>query len=69
MASEHIVDPGNEFSGPSNKKLVELIVWLRKHPDMTLRSGEGKLLLDEIDRLAAQVLLLQQGCGSINCEY
>lgn len=53
------LDPGNEFSGPSDKKLTNIIMWVRKHPDMNLRTGEGKVLLDEIDRLAAELLIAQ----------
>jgi len=31
--------------------------WLRKHPSATLASGEGAVLLAEIDRLRRQILI------------
>lgn len=46
-----VIDPGAEFSAPKSNKLKDVIDWVRKHPDCTLKSGEAKLLLDEIDRL------------------
>lgn len=54
------IDPGNEFSGPSNKKLDDLINWIRRQPDANLRTGEAKLLLDEIDRLNEIITNLQK---------
>lgn len=53
------VDPGNEFSSPSVKKLADVIAWVRKQPDANLKTGEGKLLLDEIDRVAGLLLVAQ----------
>lgn len=38
-------------AGYGDDKLSRVIDWLRKRPDMTLASGEGALLLAEIDRL------------------
>lgn len=38
-------------SGYHKDKLAFLEGWIRKHPFTTLASGEGKVLLDEIDRL------------------
>jgi len=32
-------------------RLAFLVDWLTRHPDATLASGEGKVLLDEINRL------------------
>jgi hypothetical protein len=32
-------------------RLAFLVQWLTDHPDATLASGEGKVLLDEINRL------------------
>jgi len=34
-------------------RLAFLVDWLTRHPDATLASGEGKVLLDEIVRLRA----------------
>jgi hypothetical protein len=41
-------------------RLAFLVDWLTRHPDATLASGEGKVLLDEIVRLRAQVDRLRQ---------
>jgi hypothetical protein len=41
-------------------RLEFLVDWLTRHPDADLRSGEGKVLLDEIVRLRAQVDRLRQ---------
>lgn len=57
MHGDKQVDPGNEFSSPSKKKLLDVIAWVRKQPDANLKTGEGKLLLDEIDRLASEALI------------
>lgn len=46
-----VQDPGAEFSAPKSSKTKDIIEWVRKHPDCTLRGGEAKLLLDEIDKL------------------
>jgi hypothetical protein len=53
--AEKVLDPGNEFSSPNAKKLEGIIAWLRKQPDANLKTGEGKLLLDEIDRLTGEL--------------
>ncbi len=36
-------------------KLARVEEWLRKHPDATLASGEGAVLLAEIDQLRAAI--------------
>jgi hypothetical protein len=41
-------------------RLAFLMQWLTDHPDATLASGEGRVLLDEITRLRAQVDRLRQ---------
>lgn len=46
---DKLTDPGNEFSSPGAKKLADLMAWIRRAPDANLKTGEGKLLLDEID--------------------
>ena len=47
-----IPDPAeNHRSGYHKDKLQYVMAWVRRHPDSTLTSGEGKVLLDEIDRL------------------
>jgi len=38
-------------------RLARVEEWLRKHPDATLQSGEGAVLLEEIDRLREQLRL------------
>lgn len=38
-------------AGYGDDKLARLVAWLRAHPTTTLASGEGALLLAEIDRL------------------
>ncbi len=40
-------------------KLARVEEWLRKHPSATLASGEGAVLLAEIDRLRAELELEQ----------
>ena len=42
-------------------RLTFLLQWLTDHPDATLASGEGRVLLDEINRLRAMVERLR-GC-------
>jgi len=42
-------------SGYAGDKLVFLESWLRRHPAASLFSGEGKVLLDEIDRLRREM--------------
>ena len=42
---------GSHRGGYAHDKLKFITSWLRKHPAATLGSGEGKILLDEIDRL------------------
>jgi hypothetical protein len=37
-------------------RLARVEDWLRKHPDATLASGEGWVLLQKIDRLRAELL-------------
>jgi hypothetical protein len=39
-------------------KLARVEAWLRRHPDATLASGEGAVLLQEIDRLNKAVSTL-----------
>lgn len=47
-----IPDPAeNHRAGYHKDKLQYVMGWIRRHPDTTLHSGEGKILLDEIDRL------------------
>lgn len=47
-----IPDPAeNHRAGYHKDKLQYVMEWVRRHPDTTLTSGEGKILLDEIDRL------------------
>lgn len=65
--ADKVVDPGNEFSSPGAKKLVDLIAWVRRAPDANLKTGEGALLLAEIDRLAAELLIARQPCGNVLC--
>jgi hypothetical protein len=50
MAS--IPDP-TEFhrAGYHKDKLPYVMAWILRHPDATLTSGEGKILVDEIHRL------------------
>jgi hypothetical protein len=36
-------------------RLARVESWLWKHPDATLQSGEGAVLLEEIDRLRAAI--------------
>lgn len=36
-------------------RLARVEDWLRRHPDATLQSGEGAVLLAEIDRLRAAI--------------
>ena len=36
-------------------RLARVEEWLRKHPSATLASGEGAVLLEEIDRLRAAI--------------
>lgn len=55
MRKEKQVDPGNEFSAPKPGGLTWLISLIRKQPDLNLKTGEGKMLLDEIDRLTAEL--------------
>ncbi len=52
-AKEHSkkIDPGAEFSAPKSNKTIDLIAFIRRHPDCTLRGGEANLLVKEIDRL------------------
>jgi len=38
-------------------RLARVEEWLRKHPSATLASGEGAVLLAEIDRLRRQILI------------
>jgi predicted HAD superfamily Cof-like phosphohydrolase len=42
---------GSHRAGYSSDKLNMLIDWLTRHPATTLASGEGKILLSEIERL------------------
>jgi len=42
---------GNHRGGYANDKLTTVRDWLKKYPRATLTSGEGKVLLDEIERL------------------
>ena len=47
-----IPDPAeNHRAGYHKDKLNYVMAWVRRHPDSTMASGEGKILLDEIDRL------------------
>jgi hypothetical protein len=48
--SQPASDPGAEPGKIGVSKLPSLMDFIRRHPDCTLRGGEGKLLLDEIDR-------------------
>jgi hypothetical protein len=41
----------NHRAGYGDDRLARLIDWLRAHPTATLASGEGALLLGEIDQL------------------
>ena len=38
-------------------RLARVEDWLRRHPDATLQSGEGAVLLEEIDQLRRQILI------------
>lgn len=58
-----IIDPGNEFSGPKSGSLAWLIGMIRKHPDLNLKTGEGKMLVDEIDRLNLELEKLRENKG------
>lgn len=51
------IDPDNEFSAPRSGSLPWLIALLRKQPDLNLKTGEGTMLLNEIDRLAGELLM------------
>lgn len=55
--SERIVDPGNEFSPAKPNSLPWIIERIRKHDGVDLKASEGMLLLNEIDRLAGELLL------------
>jgi hypothetical protein len=37
-------------------RLARVEDWLRRHPDATLQSGEGAVLVEEIDRLRAELV-------------
>lgn len=51
-----IPDPAeNHRAGYHKDKLQYVMEWVRRHPDSTLSSGEGKILLDEIDRLLEEI--------------
>jgi hypothetical protein len=56
---EKAIDPGNEFSSPSTKKLAGVLEWVRRQPDANLKTGEGKLLVDEIDRLVKELEMVK----------
>lgn len=47
----NVIDPGAEPSKVGDSKLEPLIEWVERHPDCTLRSGEGAVLVKEIKRL------------------
>jgi len=47
--------------GSDTDRTDRLIEWLTKHPDATLASGEGKLLLQRIEELETQLLTTFQG--------
>lgn len=53
--SQPVSDPGAEPTKVGASKLPSLVAFIRAHPDCTLRGGEGKLLLDELDRLTPQM--------------
>ena len=56
-----IPDPAeNHRAGYHKDKLNYVMAWVRRHPDSTLTSGEGKILLDEIDRLRESVRELNE---------
>lgn len=47
-------------AGYGDDRLGRLIAWLRAHPTTTLASGEGTLLLAEIDRLRRILAALRE---------
>ena len=56
-----IPDPAeNHRAGYHKDKLQYVMKWVRRHPDSTMASGEGKILLDEIDRLRESVRELNE---------
>lgn len=68
METTRIIDPGAEFSAPKPGGLPWLIALLRKQPDLNLKTGEGKLMLDEIDRLAGELLVAQDTIQQLRTE-
>jgi len=49
-------------------KLARVEEWLRKHPSATLASGEGAVLLAEIDRLRDEKMALRKELESLRAE-
>lgn len=47
--------------GDEAERTDRLIEWLTKHPDATLASGEGKLLLQRIEELETKLITTFQG--------
>lgn len=60
------IDPGAEFSAPKSNKTQDIIDWVRKYPDCTLRSGEAKLLLDKINEQAAEIVSLNNEIDALS---
>jgi hypothetical protein len=48
-------------------RLARVEEWLRKHPSATLASGEGAVLLEEIDRLRAAIDRVRALHGKRTC--
>lgn len=64
-----VQDPGAEPSKIGVNKLPGIVAYLRRNPDATLRSGEGKLLLDEIDRLCLARVEAREVIASAACSH
>lgn len=50
--------PTNHRAGYQTDKLAWLMQWLTDHPDADLRSGEGKVLRMEIERLRDAIAIM-----------
>ena len=59
------VTPHSHRAGYGDDKLGRLIAWLRAHPTTTLASGEGALLLGEIDRQRRILVALREPSGAV----
>lgn len=60
LKDDHFQGARRAGYGEREARLNKLLEWLERHPDSTLYSGEGRLLLEEIRRLEA---LLARCCN------